>query len=415
MGDNSAALALAAAEAAKGRGNSRFAAKEYELAIEAYSEAIALEPEGFPLHVVYSNRSAAYLAKGDAKSRALQDAMKCVALAPSWAKGYGRLGAAQSALGRFADAQASYIKARDLDGANETYERGLEAAKEGEKRATERRIAEEQEAARQEAAREAAANEAKRAEDDGALSEFFAAIGQSEKPKKKVTEKYAKQALGDAASNIARLTESHAEFKNLNPYRVLALDVDATVEDVKARYRKLSALCHPDKNLDKADEARLAFEAVKAAYQSLLDDKTRDRVVLVVQGARERAKLNFDAGRGLSLEEAMDKEVMKTFAQNEMKRRDVEEHQRVHAARERAQADELKKKEEAEQKFEEQWNQDDRRSDRVDFWHQFQGDNDRAGVQKRIRHARNFKTQEKVEKKPKYGQVDLESWKRDWK
>ena len=50
----------------------------------------------------------------------------------------------------------------------------------------------------------------------------------------------------------------------------------------------------------------------------------------------------------------------KTFAQNEMKRRDVEEHNRVQQQRERDQVVEAEKKEADEKLFEKQWNTDDR-------------------------------------------------------
>jgi len=210
----------------------------------------------------------------------------------------------------------------------------------------------------------------------------------------------------------------HSEFRNLNPYAVLKLDIDATVDDVKMRYRKLSALCHPDKNLGDQERARVAFEALKTAHQTLLDPKLRDRTILVVQGARDRARQSFTQSNvTTSEEEFTEKEVMKTFAQNEMKRRDVEEHKRVYAAREKAQQDLEKKKVEEEKKFEHEWNEDDRRNARINFWQQFQDDAERAGAQKRLRTAKNFKQQQasSLGAKPKYGDVQLEAWRKDWK
>lgn len=53
------------------------------------------------VQVYFSNRSAAYLKLGDAKSKALKDAERCMELAPKWPKSYSRLGAAQHALRRF--------------------------------------------------------------------------------------------------------------------------------------------------------------------------------------------------------------------------------------------------------------------------------------------------------------------------
>lgn len=63
------------------------------------------------LKVYFSNRSAAYLKLGDAKSKALKDAEKCIELAPEWSKSFSRLGAAQHALGRF-DAAVQTFKVR---------------------------------------------------------------------------------------------------------------------------------------------------------------------------------------------------------------------------------------------------------------------------------------------------------------
>uniref|UniRef100_A0A7S3NLG0 J domain-containing protein n=1 Tax=Aureoumbra lagunensis TaxID=44058 RepID=A0A7S3NLG0_9STRA len=233
-----------------------------------------------------------------------------------------------------------------------------------------------------------------------------------------ITEKYKNQELGSSSEHIERLNHKHAEFRNLNPYLVLQLDTDATIDDIKMRYRRLSALCHPDKNLADGNRARCAFEAIKTAYQQLNDPKLRDRTILVIEGARQRALRAYDA---LKLKNPLveppdlDKHIMKTFAENEMRRRDVEEHKRAHAARERAQEEERKKVEQEDKLFEEQWNADQRRNTRMDFWQQFQEDESRAGNQKRIRSAKNFKQQQKVDHKPKYGQVDLQSWRREWK
>lgn len=64
------------------------------------------------LQVYFSNRSAAYLKLGDAKSKALKDAERCMELAPKWSKSFSRLGAAQHALRRF-DAAIQTLKVHD--------------------------------------------------------------------------------------------------------------------------------------------------------------------------------------------------------------------------------------------------------------------------------------------------------------
>ena len=85
------------AEDLKDQGNKAFQAGDVQSAIRLFTQAIDIDPDN---HVYYSNRSAAYM-KADSKSKALRDAEKCVELAPTWPKGYSRLGAAQQSLKRF--------------------------------------------------------------------------------------------------------------------------------------------------------------------------------------------------------------------------------------------------------------------------------------------------------------------------
>ena len=98
--------AAGAAAALKAEGNKCLAAKDFDGAIAKYSEAIALDPAN---HVFYSNRSAAYLSKGDANS-ALADADKCIEVKPDWPKGYGRKGAAHHSLQQYEQAFDAYEK-----------------------------------------------------------------------------------------------------------------------------------------------------------------------------------------------------------------------------------------------------------------------------------------------------------------
>ena len=73
-------------------------------AIEHYSKAINADGAN---HVYFSNRSAAYLSKGDAHN-ALEDAKSCLGLNPQFAKGYSRKGSALHALKRYNDSIAAY-------------------------------------------------------------------------------------------------------------------------------------------------------------------------------------------------------------------------------------------------------------------------------------------------------------------
>lgn len=102
---------MSSAAAFKEAGNNFLKNKQFDEAIKAYTEAINLDPTD---HVFFSNRSAAYLSKGDAQN-ALNDGQRCVTLAPNWPKGYSRKGAALHALRRY-------------DEAIETYQAGLQVA-----------------------------------------------------------------------------------------------------------------------------------------------------------------------------------------------------------------------------------------------------------------------------------------------
>ncbi|CAM9370835.1 unnamed protein product [Chrysoparadoxa australica] len=88
----------------KAKGNAALQAKDYDEAIAHYTKAIELEPSN---HVFYSNRSAAYLSKGDAQA-ALSDADLCIKANSTWAKGFSRKGAALHSLKKYDDAVQAY-------------------------------------------------------------------------------------------------------------------------------------------------------------------------------------------------------------------------------------------------------------------------------------------------------------------
>ena len=91
------------------KGKIEFRRKNYDAALLHFFDGVAIDPNH---HVLYSNRSACYasLQKWD---EALADAQKCVAIAPTFIKGFVRLG--QALLGK-----------RDYTGALEAYQKGLE-------------------------------------------------------------------------------------------------------------------------------------------------------------------------------------------------------------------------------------------------------------------------------------------------
>ena len=79
-------MAQSPAEEHKAAGNDAFKAGDYLKAAAAYTKAIKADPAN---HVYYSNRSQAFL-KLSKVTKALEDAEKCISLAPDFVKGYHR-------------------------------------------------------------------------------------------------------------------------------------------------------------------------------------------------------------------------------------------------------------------------------------------------------------------------------------
>jgi stress-induced-phosphoprotein 1 len=113
------------ANAWKAKGNEAFTAKQFDAAIEAFSEAIKLDPSN---HVLWSNRSGAYAAKGD-WDNALSDAQATVKANASWPKGYIRVGAALHGQGKFAEAIEAYEQGLKIEPGNATILESIDAVK----------------------------------------------------------------------------------------------------------------------------------------------------------------------------------------------------------------------------------------------------------------------------------------------
>ncbi|OJT13177.1 Heat shock protein sti1 -like protein [Trametes pubescens] len=92
------------ADALKEAGNKAFQAKDYDKAIELFSQALEIDPTNF---VLWSNRSAAKAGKRE-WAAALEDAEQCVKVNPTWPKGYARKGAALHGQRRYDEAIEAY-------------------------------------------------------------------------------------------------------------------------------------------------------------------------------------------------------------------------------------------------------------------------------------------------------------------
>jgi len=88
------------AAALKAQGNAHFAKKQWQEALDLYSQALDLEKDNIALGALLSNRSAC-LAHLDRFELALADASRCIKLRPRWSKGFARSGEAYSRMQSF--------------------------------------------------------------------------------------------------------------------------------------------------------------------------------------------------------------------------------------------------------------------------------------------------------------------------
>lgn len=125
---------VAAAAGFKAEGNDAFKLRLWDAAAGLYTRAIELTPTN---HVLYSNRSAAFLGKGDYGSlhAALGDAVECIRLAPRWPKGYARKGAALHGLKRWDEAIAAYKQGLEADDDSQMLKDGLRAVEQAAEKA----------------------------------------------------------------------------------------------------------------------------------------------------------------------------------------------------------------------------------------------------------------------------------------
>ncbi|VVU95196.1 Tetratricopeptide repeat [seawater metagenome] len=109
-------------EQLKNLGNEQFKEGNFKNAIEFFEQAIVSDPDN---HILYSNRSAAYLSLGNG-DLALQDAEKCIELNEDWIKGWGRKGAALHMLGKYEESIKSFNHGLEIEEGNIYLKSGLE-------------------------------------------------------------------------------------------------------------------------------------------------------------------------------------------------------------------------------------------------------------------------------------------------
>lgn len=184
---------------------------------------------------------------------------------------------------------------------------------------------------------------------------------------------------------INRILRPGATYFNLNPFEVLQVDPECSVDEARKKYKKLSLLIHPDKNPNNREKAESAFDALKKAIAVMEDpdelSRCRDiyaeakaRLAIIV--SEKKRKLRKD-GRSDQVEEdapqgyskALWITVTKVFADREKKRKMLEERATEEKRRvaEEAQTASEKRKLEEEYKKNYEESRDDRRTSWRDF------------------------------------------------
>jgi DnaJ family protein C protein 8 len=213
-------------------------------------------------------------------------------------------------------------------------------------------------------------------EADNAFQSFYTEVKEIEKRDSVLTPK----------QQIDRLLRPGSTYFNLNPFEVLQMDPDSSLEDIKKQYRRLSILVHPDKNQDDPERAQQAFDVLSKAYKVLESEELRKKCLDVVEEARGRTDLMLQEKKKKLKKEGKDTRVeeddpekykhavyvmtMKLFADLERKRRKLED--RDQEERKRKREDEIA--EEEKKKVDKEWqkNFEESREGRVSSWKTFQ-------------------------------------------
>ncbi|TMW42231.1 hypothetical protein DOY81_012691 [Sarcophaga bullata] len=189
-----------------------------------------------------------------------------------------------------------------------------------------------------------------------------------------------------STQQIDRLLRPGSTYFNLNPFEVLQIEPEATVEQIKKRYRQLSILVHPDKNQDDKERAQKAFDIINRAWKTLENDLGRKKCLEVYEEAKERTDHMIAEKRKkikkenrfetipeddpIKYKHAIYVMVMKLFADMERRRQQLDQRDQEERKRKR----EAEIEEEERRKVDKEWqkNFEESRQSRVNSWHDFQ-------------------------------------------
>ncbi|KAM7360480.1 dnaJ homolog subfamily C member 8 [Cochliomyia hominivorax] len=190
-----------------------------------------------------------------------------------------------------------------------------------------------------------------------------------------------------STQQIDRLLRPGSTYFNLNPFEVLQIEPEATLEQIKKRYRQLSILVHPDKNQDDKERAQKAFDIINRAWKTLENDLGRKKCLEVYEEAKERTDHMIAEKRKkikkenrcfetipeddpVKYKHAIYVMVMKLFADMERRRQQLDQRDQEERKRKR----EAEIEEEEKRKADKEWqkNFEESRQSRVNSWHDFQ-------------------------------------------
>ncbi|CAH4038274.1 dnaJ homolog subfamily C member 8 [Pieris brassicae] len=221
------------------------------------------------------------------------------------------------------------------------------------------------------------------------FEEFYSEVKEIEKRDSVLTPK----------QQIERLLRPGSTYFNLNPFEVLQVEPDASLDEIKKKYRRLSILVHPDKNMDDLERAQQSFEIVNRAWKTLENEDTRKKCLDIYQEAKERTEHMIEQKRKKQRKEGRSDEpipeddpdkfkhavyvmTMKLFADMERKRQHLETRDMEERKRKR----ESEIEQEEQMSFEKEWakNFEESRQNRVDSWKTFQSSSGKEKKKKKI-------------------------------
>ena len=176
-------------------------------------------------------------------------------------------------------------------------------------------------------------------------------------------------------SEIARILSAF----RLDAYAVLDLSPGVPDTQIKAQYRSLSLLIHPDKTSNPS--APDAFDRLKKASSDLLDEKSRERLDEAIADARmlllRDRKLTVDSpeaknmAEDAGMKEAWRRKTVEVLVDAEARRRRQAKAQMQEEGREQRKEEEEVEMRKRKREFESKW--ESTREGRIDSWRDFKG------------------------------------------